>query len=121
MDVRVSTRSGAEGVVGHVLEPVGHHRERGGNIARAHGGDELPHVDGMIVELGGQPAVAVVVPDHITPAVGQRTAEVLVPGEHLGTEAHDEQNGAVTGVAKGLVGEGHPGRHVSDRHSGSMP
>jgi hypothetical protein len=47
-----------EAVAGHVEEPVGNHREGGGNVTRAHSGDELPDVDGVIVELGGQPAVA---------------------------------------------------------------
>lgn len=98
-----------ETVVGHVAKAVGNHREGGGKVARTDGCDELAHVDGVTVELGGQPAVAVVVSDHVAALVCQCPAEVLVPAEHLRAETHHEQDGRVLGVTEALVRDGHLG------------
>ena len=46
-------------------------------------------------DLGGQPDVAVVEPDHEEAAVDQALTELVGPGDHLGAQAHDQQQGRV--------------------------
>lgn len=110
-----------EAVVGHVPQCVGRHRAGGRDVSRAHGVDEPAHVDGVFLEPGGQPAVAVVVPDHVASTLRERAAEVLVPGDHLGAETHHEQDSRISGVTEGLVLDGHSGQGFDKRHAGSLP
>ena len=56
-------------------------------------------------EVGGQPDVAVVEADDVEAVVRELDAEPFVPAQHLGGQAHDEQEGRVRGVAEGLVGD----------------
>src|SRR5690349_17622872 len=50
--------------------------------------------------------VAVVETNDEKAARGQLAAEVLMPGDHLRAEAHDQQHRRVSGVAESLVAEG---------------
>ena len=93
----------ADAVGGHVPQRVRRHRERALEVAGGHGGDEVAEVDRVLVQLRRQAAVAVVVADDVAAAGGEHAAEVGVPAEQLGAEAHHEQDGRVAGVAEGLV------------------
>ena len=55
------------------------------------------------VEVRRAADVAVVVADHEEAALGQLRAEVVVPGDHLRAEAHDQQHRRVARVPEGLV------------------
>ena len=50
--------------------------------------------------------VAVVEAHDVKARAGELAAEVLVPGDHLRAQAHDQQRGRVGRVAEGLVAEG---------------
>jgi hypothetical protein len=62
--------------------------------------------------------VAVVVPDHETPAAGEHPAEALLPPEHRAAEAHDEEDRRIGRIAERLRAEldtahvDHPFGHV---------
>src|SRR5439155_6134502 len=58
-----------------------------------------------VVEPRRAADVAVVVADHEEAASGEGAAEVRVPAEHLGAQAHDQQDRGVAGLAEGLVAE----------------
>ena len=68
--------------------------------ARRHHGHRL---DALAVEVGRQPAVAVVEADDVAPACGEQLAELGVPGDQLGGEPHHEQQRRVVGRAERLV------------------
>ena len=52
--------------------------------------------------MSGVADVAVVEAHHVQPARCQLSAEVLVPGDHLGAEAHHEQRGLLERILAGL-------------------
>jgi hypothetical protein len=56
-----------------------------------------------VVEVRGEPDVAVVEADDVQPPLGQAAAEVVGPPDHLGGQAHDEQDRWIAGLAEGLV------------------
>ena len=58
---------------------------------------------GRAVEVGRAADVAVVVPDHEEAAARELGAEVVLVGDHLRAEAHDQQHRGVGRVAEGLV------------------
>ena len=60
---------------------------------------------GAVVQVGRAPDVAVVVADHVEAPVGELGAEVCVPADHLGAQAHDEQHGGTIRIAERLVAE----------------
>ena len=66
------------------------------------------------VEVGGAADVAVVEADDVEATLGELCAEVLVPGDHLRRQAHDQQDRGVVGVAEGLVAEGHAPPDVAE-------
>lgn len=43
-----------------------------------------------------------------------------MPGDHLGAEAHDQQNRRIPWVAERLVGDGHLWGYLSTRHDPSL-
>ncbi len=88
----------AGGVVGHVLDGV---RRRARVAAEQRREVRLRRV----VELRGQADVAVVVPHGEEALVSERPDQPLVPADHLGGEAHDQEKGPVAGVAERLVAE----------------
>jgi hypothetical protein len=88
-----------DGVVGHVVQRVGHVADpAGGQLERPGWRDG--------VEARRAPDVPVVEPDHEEAAVGQAGAELLVPGDHLRPQPHHEQDGLIGRVPEGLVAEG---------------
>ena len=66
------------------------------------------------LQMGRAPDVAVVEAHHIQPARGELPAEVLLPGDHLRAQAHDQQRRRILRVAKRLVTEGDPPAHVAE-------
>ena len=48
-------------------------------------------IDRLIIEERRQPDVAVVEPDHVTAGCRRDAGRILVPHDHLGAEAHDQQ------------------------------
>ena len=76
----------------------------GGSSPRPLAGvEERGHVDSDAVEMRRQPAVAVVVPNDEEALVGDRSTELLVPGDQLRGEPHDEQQRLVLRVSDGVV------------------
>ena len=74
--------------------------------ACAAGADDLPGLGGAhVVEPRRAADVAIVEADHVEAPARELLAEVLVPGDHLRAETHDEQHSGVAGVAEGLVAE----------------
>ena len=88
----------ADGVVGHVGDRV--RRVLAAQGEAAHLGDGRRR---QAIEVGGAPDVAVVVTDDVVAVGGQVPAQVLGPGDHLGAEAHDQQQRHVGRVTEGLV------------------
>ena len=78
----------ADCVVGHILECV-RHTDSLGSSRRAEDRVEvgIPH----LLDLGGQPYVTVVEPDHVQSLFGELPAELRVPQNHLPTEPHDQE------------------------------
>ncbi len=64
--------------------------------------------------MGRAADVAIVEAHHEKTALGELLAEVLLPGDHLGAEAHDQQRRRIGGVAVGLVAEGDPAADIAD-------
>ena len=88
------------GVVGHVGEAVRDLQRLPGGAAR----DELgQRRHGHAVEACGQADVAVVVADHEVPAAREAEHELVVPGQELAAQAHDQQDGRIGGVARDLI------------------
>jgi hypothetical protein len=56
--------------------------------------------------VGRAADVAVVEADDVKAALGELLAELLVPGDHLGGQAHHEDDRRVGWVAERLVAEG---------------
>ncbi len=96
----------ARGVLGHVGERV----LLGADPAAEH----LAHRRRPEVEVGRAADVAVVEADDVEAAVGELLAELLVPGDHLGRQAHHQHHRGVGGVAEGLVAEGDPAPDVAE-------
>src|SRR5829696_6119334 len=71
-------------------------------------------VGGTEIEVGRAADVAVVEADDIEAALGELVAEVLVPGDHLRRQSHDQHDRRVVGIAQGLVAEGHAPAHVAE-------
>ncbi len=69
----------------------------GSGCSDERGVDHRHQVDLGAVEAGRQAAVAVVVADDVVPAGRQPGAQGVVPGDELGGEAHDEEEGRVVG------------------------
>ena len=88
-------------VVGHVLQGV--HRGTGPPQQGAQHRRIGRAADTLAVELAGQARVAVVVPDDTQPAIHQLLAETVAPHQQLRTQAHDQQDGGVVGIAHLLV------------------
>jgi hypothetical protein len=84
----------ADAVAGHVGERVGRAAVTLEQLQQAR--------RGLVLEMRRAADVAVVVADHVEPALGQLPAEVVVVGDHLGAEAHDQQHRRVPGIAEGL-------------------
>ena len=63
--------------------------------------------------MGRAADVAVVKAHHVQPARGELLAEVLLPSDHLGAKAHDQQRRRIGPVAEGLVAEGYPTADVA--------
>ena len=92
----------ADHVARHVAEGVG----RADRLARQMGLQQLWHVGhAQAFEAGGQSDVTVVEADDAKPARRQRDAELVVPGDHLRRQAHDQHQRRRLRVAKGVVGE----------------
>src|SRR5271157_5450400 len=64
--------------------------------------------------MGGAADVAIVEADHVQLARGELFAEVVLPGDHLCAQPHDQQHRRIGGVAKGLVAEGYPTADVAE-------
>ena len=88
----------ARGVVGHVVQGVGRAADP---AAQELGGARRRHV----LEVRRAPDVAVVEADDEEAATGQLGTEVLVPGEHLRAQPHDQEQRRVAAVAEGVVAE----------------
>ena len=86
------------GVGGHVGEQVGRVVELAGV-----GGPQRRRA--RRVEPGRAAAVAVVEANHVQALGCEQLAEAVGPGEHLRTEAHDQEQWRVAAVAKRLVAE----------------
>ena len=56
------------------------------------------------VQVGGFAGVAVVESDDLKAPIDQRGAEVVVPVQHVGADAHDQQQ-RIVGAAEALVGD----------------
>ena len=84
----------------HVGERVGHRWQR---LAREGCRHDGRGIDCHTVELRGQSAVAVVVPDDEVALVREALAELLVPRRELSREAHHQQQGRIVLGPKGLV------------------
>ena len=82
-------------VVGHVFDPVGGRRK-----VRA---SEEGHDVGHSIELGGQPTVAVVVPDDEEAALAEPVDKAVRPRRELGTKPHDEEQRRIRGIPLGDV------------------
>ncbi len=89
----------ADGVGGHVGERVRHRWERLVGQRRGH---HRTDVDLDPIEGGGQPGVPVVEPDDVATTGRQLLAEAVIPGDQLGREPSDEEEGGVVGRAEGL-------------------
>ncbi len=87
-------------VLGHVAQLVG----RGDRDLQE---AQLQQFDGAEALAAGHPLgfadIAVVEADDAEPACGQLAAEIVVPMDHLGAQAHDQQQRLGIGVAKNLV------------------
>ena len=64
--------------------------------------------------MGRSPDVAVVEAHDVEAARRELAAEVLVPGDHLGAQAHDQQGGRVGVLAEGLIAEGYAPAYVTE-------
>jgi hypothetical protein len=80
---------------------VGHARR----LAGAHLPHDLEDLDRLVHERR-QPGVAVVEAHDPEAPVGEHLAHLAVPGDHLRTQAHDQQQGGIVGAAERLVAEG---------------
>jgi hypothetical protein len=93
--------------VAHQLERVGRHV---GEAVLTLGHPPQPQLSGrrdtLVVEVGRAPDVAVVEADDVKAALGELLAELLVPPDHLGREAHDQEQRRVRAVAELLIAEG---------------
>ena len=101
LDVQVIEQLG--GVSGHVRERVGHCWD---GLLEECCLDDLVHVDAHAVQLGGEPAVAIVEADDEVALVDEQLAELWFPRHHLGGVAHDEEQCRVARVTEGVVFEG---------------
>ena len=90
----------ADAVVAHVRQGVRHVGHRTAGQRRLQGA--VP-VGGDAVELGRQPAVAIVEADDVATAGGEQLAELGVPARQLHDEAGDEQHGWIGGRSERLV------------------
>jgi hypothetical protein len=88
----------ADGVIGHVAEVVG----RGATVADGHR-QHIRHPRRLDPARAAD--VAVVEADDAEAALGQRRAELLGPGDHLGRQAHHQQQRLAVRVAHLLVAE----------------
>ncbi len=61
--------------------------------------------DAGLGEVGGQPDVPVVEADDVEAVAREPGTEPFVPAQHLGRQAHHEQEGRVGRVAEALVGD----------------
>lgn len=93
----------ADSVDRHVAQRVRRHRLGVVELAGGEDADELHQVYGAVVDLGRQPAVTVVVADHVTAGGGQQPTEPGVPAEHLGPEAHHQQDRRIGRIPERFV------------------
>jgi orotidine-5'-phosphate decarboxylase len=100
----------ADRVRGHVRQRVA----RGDGVAQ-----KLQERRRRSLQVGRAADVAVVKAHHVQAARRKLCAEVLLPGDHLRAEAHDQQRRRIGRVAEGLVAEGDPLAHIAEllRHS----
>jgi hypothetical protein len=109
----------AEGVRRHIIQSVGRVRRLPGHQS----GCQLAHVRrAEMTELLRQPRIPVVETDHEVFPVGQQPAELVPPVNHLGTQAHHQQQRAGLPGAEGVVLDtdsigGQPG-HLEPLESG---
>jgi hypothetical protein len=94
------------GVVGHVLQTVGGRRAAHEQLRERR--------RRRILEMRRAADVTVVEADDVEALADELGAEVLVPGDHLGTQAHDQQQGRVARVAEGLVAEADAAADVAE-------
>ena len=90
----------ADRIVGHVRQRVGHV----GQVAAAEDRVEHDHrLDLLAVEVRRQSAVPVVEADHVATTLGQRLAQLEVPGDELGREAHHQEQRRIARRPERLV------------------
>ncbi len=97
-DVRGFDAEGVEqsdSIVGHVIQAVCRFRVAAKRSRHVRGARRLHSC--------GQAGVAIVVADDVEAAGRELLAEVLFPAEHLGAEAHHEQERCVFRIPKRLV------------------
>ncbi len=88
------------GVVGHVAQRIGDVDRIALHLPREH----RQHIgDPMLGELGRQPDVAIVEPDDPVTARRELRAKLLVPGDHLRGEPHDQHQRRGIAVAERVV------------------
>ena len=83
-------------------------------LVREAPGEHLLDARRLEVEVGGAADVAVVEADHVKATLREPLAEVLVPGDHLRRQAHDQQDRRVVRIPEGLVAEGHAPADVAE-------
>ena len=97
-DVRGADAEGvqqAHGIVGHVVEPVRRLR-----VAA----ERCRHVGvAGVLHIRRQAGVPVVEADDAESAIRQLRAKVVVPADHLSSQAHDQQKRLAGGVSERLV------------------
>ena len=97
----------ADDVVGHVAQQI-RRRDRLALHRRHERGLDIG--DSGVGEPGRLADVAVVEADHVVAATGEGGAEVVVPGDHLRRQAHDENQRRRRRVAEGIEAELDPVR-----------
>ena len=107
-------------VPGHVIEVVGHVRSL---TAKARRGHLLEVGNRRPIEMGRQPGIAVVEPDHLEAPLHEQPAERLAPSDHLHAEPGNQQQRLARSRPEGVVFDGDAVR-VDLRHAtpvGLMP
>lgn len=87
---------------GHVVQPIRHAR---GEPQPATQGSPRQRRHAQMVQLAGQPHIAIVEADHVITGGRQTAAQRLGPQHHLAAQPHDQQHRRIAAITEALVFE----------------